>query len=340
MKGSKSYWIAQGTGWSVFLLANVILTTAFTPWNSLFLLGYLNVTIAGLTLSHIIRYVSIKRNWSALPTRSLILRTLLTSLIVPMVWFAISVPINMFLYRGMEGYQEMNFGIGIAIYSQFFVIIFLWQALYMGVSFFRNYKKVEIDKWRLEASLKDAELIALKAQINPHFLFNSLNNIRALVLENPEVARDVITQLSELLRYTVKSGSKELVTLEEELQITKHYLSIEKIHFEDRMKFSIDVDEGILGIEIPPMSIQILAENAIKHGISQLAEGGEISLSVKMDEDLVIKVENTGSLRKSTDGTGLKNALDRIKMLCSPEALFDLSTDGKLVTAQIIIPRP
>jgi LytS/YehU family sensor histidine kinase len=106
------------------------------------------------------------------------------------------------------------------------------------------------------------------------------------------------------------------------------------------LKYSIDVDENILGIEIPPMSIQILAENAIKHGISQLADGGEINLSIQMEDDLVIRVENTGTLKKSTDGTGLKNAIERIKMLCSPEALFDLVSNGQTVTAQITIPRP
>ena len=324
MKASRSYWIAQSIGWLIFLVANIILTTTFTPWNIRFLFAYLNVVTVGLLLTHLIRWIYKKYAWERLSVRTLIGRIILVAIVIPAVWFGISVPINLLIYSGMEGYESVGFGVGIAIYSQFFVIILLWQSIYLGVSFFRNYKSAEIDKWKLEASLKDAELIALKAQINPHFLFNSLNNIRSLVIEHPEKARDMITKLSELLRYTVKSGSQELVQLNTELEITEHYLEIEKIHFEDRLHFDIQVDEDVVDRRIPPMSVQTLVENAIKHGISDLADGGDINLKIYQDEELVIRVENTGKLKKGSGGTGLNNALERLKLLCSPMASLKL----------------
>ena len=119
----------------------------------------------------------------------------------------------------------------------------------------------------MKTSVKEAQLLALKSQVNPHFIFNSLNNIRSLVVENPEKAREMITHLSALLRYSIQFNNEERVTLEEEIVIVNNYLNLESIQLEDRLTYKIDVDEGVNNLLIPPMSIQMLTENAIKHGI-------------------------------------------------------------------------
>ena len=171
----------------------------------------------------------------------------------------------------------------------------------------------------MTAAVKDAQLIALKSQINPHFIFNSLNNIRSLVIENPEKAREMITHLSSLLRYSIQFNSAEKVTISNEIDIVKYYLNLESIQFESRLKFQFYIDDRALNFKIPPMAIQMLVENAIKHGISKLPDGGEISVSCQVNDAILeVEVINTGQLEpqeSSATGIGLKNATDRLKLL-------------------------
>ena len=190
--------------------------------------------------------------------------------------------------------------------------------------------------------MKNAELLALKSQINPHFIFNSLNNIRSLVIENPERSRDMITHLSGLLRYSIQFNNFEKVSLENELEIVQNYLNLESIQFEDRLQYKLEIKPETLALQIPPMAIQLLVENAIKHGISNLPEGGLINIKSSVVEDtLVVEVINTGQLGSSSEGTGigLKNASERLKLLFGK--LSDLkirNLDDNYVSARFTIP--
>ena len=153
-------------------------------------------------------------------------------------------------------------------------------------------RKAQIESLKIDSMMKDIELKSLRANLQPHFIFNTLNNIRALINENPEQARDAITKMSNILRAII-TKQNALDLFQNELNFVEDYLSLEKIRFEERLIFTKDIDEKCLTVNIPTMMLQTLIENAIKHGISHKEEGGEISLKAFLQEKfLYIQIEN------------------------------------------------
>lgn len=172
-------------------------------------------------------------------------------------------------------------------------------------------------------------------------MFNSLNNIRGLMLEDVGKSREMLTKLSEMLRYSLTKNNVNAIALEEELEMVENYISLSKIQFEDRLKFEKKVDEETLPLQIPPMIVQLLVENAAKHGIANLKEGGAISLSTqKNGEFLKIQVRNSGKLKIAKDSTqlGIKNIKQRLKLLYGGAASFELMEKNDEVIADIKIP--
>ncbi|MDE3212746.1 MAG: histidine kinase, partial [Bacteroidota bacterium] len=147
-------------------------------------------------------------------------------------------------------------------------------------------QKDEIDKISLEKTVKELELKTIKSHINPHFIFNALNSIRALVDENPQRARTSITELSNILRSSMQVEKMETVPLEKELSIVKDYLALEFMRFEERLHVDMDIDPDTLDQPVPPMMLQTLVENAIKHGISRKINGGFVKIISKFTDDL------------------------------------------------------
>ena len=166
------------------------------------------------------------------------------------------------------------------------IFIVPWVIIYYFYHYIEKSRKQQFDTLRLEALIKELELKTIKAHINPHFIFNALNSIRALIDENPGRARTAITELSNILRSSMQAEKLETVTFEKELNIVKDYLALEHIRFEDRLKVEYDIDEDTLGQPIPPMMLQTLVENAIKHGISKQVRGGRVKISSRIQECL------------------------------------------------------
>lgn len=153
-----------------------------------------------------------------------------------------------------------------------------WVMWFVCITAFELYDEVKETKLKnaeLDATIKESQLNTLKGQINPHFMFNSLNNIRGLILEDVNKARNMLTSLSETLRYSLTQNDIHAIALEDELEMVEKYVDILKIQFEERLQFELVVDEATLSVQIPPMLIQMLVENAIKHGISNLKDGGK-----------------------------------------------------------------
>lgn len=220
-------------------------------------------------------------------------------------------------------------------------IFFLWLIAYTIYKTTSQIKNNKIDKIELENSLKDAQLNAIKGQINPHFMFNSLNNIRGLILENPEKSREMITRLSEMLRYSLTKNDVDKITLEEEVEMIENFIAISQIQFEDRLQFSSNIDENTLRLQIPPMIIQILIENAVKHGIANLKSGGKIELNIKLENNnLTVLVSNTGNLVFVENSTqlGIQNIEKRLQLLYDETATFELFSSEDQVIASIKIP--
>lgn len=223
-------------------------------------------------------------------------------------------------------------------YSIYFLV---WAGFYVAVKGLMELNNGRETRLQLESNLKESQLNTLKGQINPHFMFNSLNNIRGLMLEDVDRARNMLTSLSETLRYSLTKSDSNAIALEDELEMVENYIEISKIQFEDRLQFHKNINKSTLNIQIPPMIIQMLVENATKHGISNLKEGGNISLSTTLKTNqLLIEVANTGVLRQSKDTTqlGLKNIKKRLELLYGETASFHLKEKENQVIATIKIP--
>jgi LytS/YehU family sensor histidine kinase len=198
-----------------------------------------------------------------------------------------------------------------------------------------------INKVKLETIIKELELKTIKSQINPHFIFNALNSIRALVDEDPQRARQAITELSNILRSSIQVDKVEVTTLEKELLIVKDYLALEYIRFADRLKVEYDIDNNTMLNSIPPMMLQTLVENAIKHGLGKQPGDCFIKITSQLEGDKhVLKVQNNGVLLETeTDGFGLQSTRERLNILYHGNAFFEINQcEPNLVTAKLIIP--
>lgn len=222
----------------------------------------------------------------------------------------------------------------------------LFMLIQFGVFFAYRYFIENQKKLKLEAELRNSalksELSALKAQLNPHFLYNVFNTISASVPPEQENTRNMIAELSDLFRYQLKASQVEKVTLREELEFVKKYLQLEKERFQDRLSVSIEVDEHILDDKIPPMLLQPLVENSIKHGISSLIEGGEISIKIKKKEgSLYFEIADTGVGIENKEavfnkGIGLTNTKLRLeKMYHSSLVLEDNQPKGLKISFEL-----
>jgi len=222
-----------------------------------------------------------------------------------------------------------------------FILIALWLLLYMIWHYLERNRKDEVDRLNLEKTVKELELKTIKSHINPHFIFNSLNSIRALVDENPKRARTAITELSNILRSSLQVEKLETVPLHKELDIVKDYLALEQMRFEERLKVEMDIDEDTLEQRVPPMMLQTLVENAIKHGISKRINGGTIRIISKFtDKNFELIVQNSGVLEaKDNEGFGFKSTRDRLKFLCNGNAYFKVEEiAGTKVQSKIVMP--
>lgn len=221
----------------------------------------------------------------------------------------------------------------------------LWVVIYVMLHYIDRSRQDQLQRLTLETTVKELELKTIKAHINPHFIFNSLNSIRALVDENPERARQAITELSNILRSSMHAEKLATVPFEKELDIVKDYLALEHMRFEDRLKIEYHIDEDTLDQQVPPMMVQTLVENAIKHGISRLMNGGVIKVfSDFVDNHYELRVQNTGKLvnepqLEDGSGFGLKSTTDRLKLLFGSDAAFSIQElENDIVEAKILLP--
>lgn len=297
-------------------------------------------------LTHQLRKIAHRRKWFGLGFGPLIVRLLIATFLLSVLSQLILSGLLFWPVNAVSPDRPYSFGY-LAIYIfQTQIILLLWSLAFFSYHAIRNYKSEEVQRWKLEASMKGAELAALKAQINPHFIFNCLNNIRALVLEDPSVARDAITRLSDLLRSSIQINKSEKVSLGAELEIVRDYLALEKIHMEDRLRYTTTIPDEVQNCLLPPMAVQLLVENAIKHCLAKQANGGNITIEANLAGELLrIQVSNTGQIESvphhQSQGTqtGLSNLRDRLQLLSGPDASLTLQNEGpRRVVATLTLP--
>ena len=302
-----------------------------------------NTIILGLTFTHLMRML-IKR--IRLLSKKINLQ--LTGFLALSVLFAVSVGfLETIITKSfhLNFRQENRFNFFQEYISNAFtwtIFLFIWNGIYFIYHFIDESTKNQLAKLKLEALVKSLELKTIKSHINPHFIFNALNSIRALIDENPSRAREAITALSNILRSSMVSESQETIALEKELTIVKDYLALELIRFEDRLKISYDLDPTTMQHQVPPMMLQTLVENSIKHGVGKSQKQTEIVIKSLLTENhLRLRVLNTGMLniQSNQDGFGLQSTSNRLNLIFGEKASFRISQlDPNFVEAAVDIP--
>ena len=216
----------------------------------------------------------------------------------------------------------------------------IWALGYFVYLYIERYN----NSLKYEAAVRETELKNLKDQLNPHFIFNALNSIRALVDENPNKSKEAITQLSHILRNSLNSDRQKLVPFAEEFRTVKDYLGLESIRFEERLNTNFEIAPGTNEFQMPPLMLQTLVENGIKHGIAKLKEGGTIDLKTQMkDEYLLVQIRNTGQLQKNQperEGFGLANTIRRLEMIYGDQASFSIKNENQnTVLTELTLPK-
>ncbi len=227
------------------------------------------------------------------------------------------------------------FGIGVLLYL-------LSVALHYVLLSMESSKEAETREQEALTLARESELKALKAQINPHFLFNSLNSISALATVDGQRARDMCIKLSDFLRTTLKLGEKQHITLADELALAKAYLEVEQVRFGARLRVEIDADPDCGQCVVPSLVLQPLVENAVKHGIAGLVDGGTIRLEARCrDGYLQLKIENEfdpDSPASSRHGLGLRNVRDRLRAVYENTARVDTRASSDHFVVEMELP--
>jgi LytS/YehU family sensor histidine kinase len=269
----------------------------------------------------------------------LIPRVLVSVGVLGLIIYFLRLPLSLSLgfFEGAIAFDPEQILIGTAFYA---LIFFLWSVFYFTYHYFERYSK----SLKYEASVIQIELNNLRSQLNPHFIFNALNSIRALVDENPAKSKQAINQLANILRKSLTSDKKGLTKFEDELKIVKDYLGLESIRFEERLKTEFSIHPDSHHFLVPPLMIQTLVENGIKHGISKLKEGGIIQLNTTVrDGSLRIQIRNSGHMvngaKRSKGGLGIKNTIQRLKLIYGDRSAFRIANENdNFVLTEIIIP--
>lgn len=351
----RMYVLLQASGWLFFLgvqcffllVSPRVTLTAAERLDGICLTTM--VVAVGLLLTHFTRPLVAKWGWKNLGWRALAPRILLLSMVQSTLWSGLTY-VYPYLILGLHWPSSMPLTTAAALgWLNGIVLLTGWYCIYFFYHLFDRYNRLKLEQLRLATLVKEAELRALKSQVNPHFIFNSLNSLRALIDEEPARARQAVTQLANLLRYSLQSGQLETVPFEEELQIVNDYLALEQVRHEERLRVRLDVDLDTLALPIPPLLLQTLVENAVKYGISTRPDGGEIAIVARRDgAALRLQVINPGQLAahpgpqpasRGSTGLGLRNAAERLRLLFGDRATLQLRAAApETVVAEAVLP--
>jgi len=332
------YWYCQIIGWSVYIIINAIYTGISSSLSFRDYLLHLFLLGVGVGLSH--------------GNRFLIQRIKLMDRAIPLqiLYILVSGTVNGILYSSLAwvfiSYITLNEVIwDLYLITSYIINISLvfctWNFIYLGFKYFEGFKKSEIEALKYLALNKESELNSLKAQLNPHFIFNCLNSIRALVDEDPERSKRAVTRLSNILRKTLQLDKNREIRLFEEMELVNDYLALERIRYEERLRVEIKVDPSTFNCLIPPFIIQSQVENAVKHGVAKVLGGGTIEINIEKIEDaLKIVVFNTGTLNhaKPETGVGFINSKQRLNILYGPKGSISLQEVKDGISVEIFIP--
>lgn len=338
------YWKCQLVGWgtvSLLWLYIALVRDQFTVLQAL--TNYvLDVSIC-IGLTHMYRALALASKWHQFPIKKLLGRVVPAVVVLSVLFMIImNVKTGAYIYwvNGTNAFRDI-----LTVWNPVLITglrhMAIWVLAYHAYHFYMR----EVETTRAHAMLsvvaKQSQLDNLSAQLNPHFLFNALNSIKALVIENPRSARRAIDLLSELLRSSLYGKDHATIAIAEELALVSDYVELEQLRFEDRLRVTFDVDPGLHRLQIPPLCIQLLVENAIKHGVDKQLKGGTVAIAVQKRDGFVhIAVKNPGILSADTPGgLGLKNLRERLVLQYEGKAQLKVESPSEhLVEATLLIP--
>lgn len=294
--------------------------------------------LIGLNLWYIIRF-----NLKETPNIfDLLFNHLIVAVLSIAVWITVSYFTLIYIFPDANSYREfLNDSLPWRVITGIFYYLLFIMYYYVMLYYEDLQEKLKVEA-ELQALVNEAELTALKSQINPHFLFNSLNSISSLTITNPDKAQDMVIKLSDFLRYTLSHDKDEKTSLKEEFNNLHRYLDIEKIRFGHRLNFTTNIPEACNKFLIPNMILQPLLENAIKHGVYNSIEEVLVELTCKHDkENVIIEIRNEydpESVNKKGEGIGLKNIRKRLQIIYKRRDLLHTTADKLMFTATLKLP--
>ena len=350
MSSGRLFWIMNSSGWvALSVLTYFSLSLPYSQFELSYFAHNISQSVVGLLLTLPLRWC-FKSLWSW-PVAQRFILAVIATIFFSMLWAVL----RLLLFMLMTQEQNLWADYGGWVFPSIFVF-FTWSALYHGIKYYQllqqqreamlvlesQQRQRALQLGRAKAEVKDAQLQLLRYQLNPHFLFNTLNSVASLVsAERTEDAKTMLSRLGDFLRYSLDAGEDMLIPLDKEFWALSQYLMIEQVRFSDRMTLELDVPANLESLLVPNMLLQPLAENAIKYAIAPSESGGTIRVSAQLkDSRLVLSVEDSGSerlgvssdtleLSESGAGIGLRNTRERLKNLFSND--FELLvTDSPL----------
>ncbi|WMN07969.1 histidine kinase [Marivirga arenosa] len=324
------YWTLQIVGWTAYGLLNISLAHFGGSFSKEQTLGQLILVPFYIIITHIYRIFIIRNGWLKIIIQKLVVRVIIACFVLSIINYAF-----LFLMTTFLGFFDPAFDLNPKVIFlnilAYLILFFLWSLVYFMYHYVENYNR----SLKFDAAMNEIELNNLKSQLNPHFIFNALNSVRALVDEDPAKAKNSITQLSNILRNSLILDKKRLINFNDELNTVIDFLALEKIRYEERLTTEFIIHPDSYKYQVPPLMIQTLVENGIKHGISSLTNGGRLSIETEIVEKncLNINIRNSGHFkldkRKKNKGFGIENTKQRLKLIFDKEASFSIKNESE-----------
>jgi sensor histidine kinase YesM len=292
--------------------------------------------IIGSAIWYVIKYSTLENNG----VFRIIFAHLIAASIIVFIWLYTGVVIIKLLHPNAQHWVDQTF-----VNRMFggYVLYVIYVVFFYAVNYYYQFKEKVKNETKLKALVKEAELHALKSQINPHFLFNSLNSISSLTMTDPGRAQEMVINLSQLMRYSLKHDQEERVTFQQELDNNKLYLSIEKVRFGKKLNPVFEIEKECLNAEIPNMILQPLYENAIKYGVYEATETVNVITRCRCSDDLLeVMISNTYDTNvqsKKGEGIGLRNIRDRLQIIYGNPHLLKIENKNNEFTVTLTIPQ-
>jgi two-component system LytT family sensor kinase len=327
--------------WGVIATINIILQVFWYNVPVIYSLldtgtNYILYPLLGSSIWYSIRYNSLEEVSVG--------RLLLFHFIAASFLCAIWVYISFAIYRPFIS-GENNFlknGLPSKIFAGYLMYA-IFLVFFYAVNYYQSLKEKIKKESEYKTLIREAELQALKSQINPHFLFNSLNSISSLTVSDPEKAQEMVINLSTFMRYSLMHGEKEMVTFSRELENIKLYLGIEKVRFGKKLNAQFEIDEHCLDAEIPNMILQPLFENAIKYGVYETTEQVTIKTSTICEGNLlkisIVNEYDASTIKRKGEGIGLRNIRQRMQIIYNQPDLIKITDHKTSFEVQLFIPQ-